>query len=52
MNDVQAGTDPGARVVTGVDGTPNSLAALRRAAGQAAARGAVQYRVRLARIRD
>jgi nucleotide-binding universal stress UspA family protein len=39
MNDVPAGPDPSSRVVVGVDGTPNSLAALRRAARQARDRG-------------
>ena len=40
MNGVQARSDPRRRVVFGVDGTPDSLAALRRAASQARKRGA------------
>jgi nucleotide-binding universal stress UspA family protein len=40
MNDVAAGSGPRGRVVVGVDGTPNSLAALRRAVFQARKRGA------------
>lgn len=40
MNDVPTGSGPRNRVVVGVDGTPNSLAALRRAVYQARKRGA------------
>jgi nucleotide-binding universal stress UspA family protein len=40
MNDVPAGPAQGGRIVVGVDGTPNSLAALRRAVYQARERGA------------
>lgn len=40
MSDLQPGTGPRRRVVVGVDGTPNSLAALRRAADQAGQRDA------------
>ena len=40
MNDGPAGPGPRGRVVTGVDGTPNSLAALRQAVYQARTRGA------------
>lgn len=40
MNDMAAGSGPHGRVVVGVDGTPNSLAALRRAVYQARKHGA------------